>query len=526
MPIDVPCPCGRRFRVADHLAGRTGKCPQCGAHLHIGSVGGRSQSVSANTPPNFAHPSAAPSSVPWAVALPPVASPTAQVVGPPGYANAPRPAWADVRATAPARGPAPAKPRRRWKLTAIVGLVVVLSTGVGAWLFRDRAKQVVAQVAPGLVSSTYPAWDSSRVPTLSIPGKETSWQPFYKQYDFALTAGSYRQDPAFAYLTLRRLSQEGKISWNEGTGAEQKRVEHEITAEQKAWLTQAAGELRPAALDFCRRLTAKALHDEDVRIAVAATLLWMKVEHLERPPPKDTAETLSQVAQFLAGEERSRVIDLLRSEFGGKASYTRQWEISSLKTEWRSQYSKQHGLSTLTISPPEGRQFLYVRAQVRCGPIAEADPTCLPFYQDAPRNFRAESAVDWWRDGVEQFAATPPADVPLRRLLTVDMVNLVGSDSPTSPATSTLFSGFIPCNIVGDECNVLRGVMCDVMMMLLTISNRAANPTLLSSGSWIGPETQFPLELYFAVPKSAEIDYSLYLMGAPPVKLPQPKSGD
>jgi hypothetical protein len=36
MPIDLTCPCGKRFRVADMYAGQRGQCPTCGLLLDIG----------------------------------------------------------------------------------------------------------------------------------------------------------------------------------------------------------------------------------------------------------------------------------------------------------------------------------------------------------------------------------------------------------------------------------------------------------------------------------------------------------
>lgn len=35
MPINVQCPCGKQFRVRDELAGRRGKCSECGASVNI-----------------------------------------------------------------------------------------------------------------------------------------------------------------------------------------------------------------------------------------------------------------------------------------------------------------------------------------------------------------------------------------------------------------------------------------------------------------------------------------------------------
>ncbi len=35
MPIEIACACGKRFRVADQFAGRSGKCPGCGAEFAV-----------------------------------------------------------------------------------------------------------------------------------------------------------------------------------------------------------------------------------------------------------------------------------------------------------------------------------------------------------------------------------------------------------------------------------------------------------------------------------------------------------
>ena len=365
------------------------------------------------------------------------------------------------------------------------------------------------------------AWDVGIVPALSIPAENGTWKPFYHLYDFSLAAETYGQDPAFAYLIFHKYQTTSSIEWKEAKEGDNKQ-KHELMPDEKQWLGDAAAKLRPAALAYCRWLDAKAVRDKDARTAMAATLLWLKLEFLDKGEPRDDTEKLARILGFITGEQQAKAIDLVRGEMRGQIATTPQWQISNLTTSWSSEYSKSFGLSTLTISPPTGKALLHVRAQVRNVGTPVTDSSSLPMYQSTPRDFRGDTAVDWWKEGTESMLGVPPKPPPPRRLLTVDMVNLVEPDLSESPEQWPL-KQLIPCHVVGDDCNVLRGPMCDVMMMLLTLTKTAGNPTLISTGSWVGQGTEFTVEAYFAVPKTATINYSLYVMGTKPVKLPQPK---
>ena len=365
--------------------------------------------------------------------------------------------------------------------------------------------------------STTKAWDVSNVPVVTIPAKDGTWSSLYKDYAFALATQTYREDPAFAYVVFQKHN-------NASSPVEAKGGKKDgLSEEQKVWFRQTAESIRPAALLYCQWVLGQALQEKDARTAMAATLLWQQVEFLNKPQLTNDVQRLAQTGSFFAGEQQAKAMALLREEMNGTGGGTPQWKISEVSTSWVSEYEKSYGLGRLTVSPPEGKTFLHVRALVQNIGAPCADPSSLPLYQDSPRDFNSDTALDWWTKGTNMYLATPHAQLPQRRLLSVDMVNLI-DPAPSGSGQSPLFpKEFVPCHVVGDDCDVLRGPLCDTLLVFVVLSGKAVNPTLLSTGSWVGPGTKCTVEAYFAVRQTPQIDYSLHVMGSPPVKLPQPK---
>lgn len=378
-------------------------------------------------------------------------------------------------------------------------------------------------------------WDPRSVPELEVPERDGDWNAFYKKFDFSLAVQDYRNDPAMATLLLREYLAKSSIQWNEMDGKKRVAHKYDITPAQKTWLKNSYDSLHPSGIAYCKWLQERAVNEKDVRTAVTATLLWLKLKQIQEPIAKennatdkdnktDQVERLQQIMTFFGEKSPARSIALLKAEINGELNAPPQWTVENLSTTWETSFSKSFGLSKITVSPPEGMTFLRIKADVTNSGAETADPTCLSLYQEPPREFQIQSATNWWESGVEMYPKSPPATIEPRRLFTLDMVHLVNPKSDQPAETKTFLpAGVIPCHVVNDTCDVLMGSQAGTMLMLMALSKKAVNPGLIASGSWVGQGTRFSLDVYFAVRKSTKFDYSLYLMGNAPIKVPEPK---
>jgi len=388
----------------------------------------------------------------------------------------------------------------------------------------------VPEVSPPDTPEKLADWNPESVPVLAIPANDGDWSPFYRDFEFSLAADQYRNDPALATLVFREYLERSSIEWREMVGDEEVERKHEISPSQNAWLKEAFNTVRPLGVSYCQWMQQRAVEMKDVRTAMAATLLWIKLKHLQEPGDEEAdaaeeqIERLQQILKFLGEEESSQSLSLLREEIQGKLEAEQQWTIENVQVTWEAAYSKSFGLSTLRVSPPEETKFLRVRATVRNSGSPVVDAWSLPLFQDSPRNFPLRSSTNWWMSDVELYQDVPPELVEPRRLLSPDMVHLV-SGNKVDPSDGATFmpAGVIPCHVVGDECDALLGSQASAMLMLLALSGKAANPAMIASGSWVGQGGELQLDVYFAVTESEDFDYSLYLMGNTPLKISQPE---